>query len=45
MSSVPLAKGLTALSLDVSKEDSIKACSDEVNRLTDGKLDILINNA
>ncbi|KAH8172460.1 short chain dehydrogenase domain-containing protein [Sarocladium implicatum] len=40
-----VAKGLTALSLDVSKEDSIKACSDEVNRLTDGKLDILINNA
>ena len=39
------AKGLTALALDVTNEESIKACSDEVIRCTDGKLDMLINNA
>jgi 1-acylglycerone phosphate reductase len=39
------AMGMSALALDVTKEDSIKACHDEVATLTGGKLDILVNNA
>ncbi|KAL2019867.1 hypothetical protein VTK56DRAFT_9129 [Thermocarpiscus australiensis] len=39
------ALGMTTLALDVTKADSIKACHDEVSRLTGGKLDILVNNA
>lgn len=39
------AVGMTTLALDVTKEESIKACHDEVASLTGGKLDILINNA
>ncbi|KAL2190325.1 NAD(P)-binding protein [Thermothelomyces heterothallicus CBS 203.75] len=39
------AMGMTTLTLDVTKEDSIKACHDEVSKLTGGKLDILVNNA
>ncbi|KAK0388832.1 hypothetical protein NLU13_5075 [Sarocladium strictum] len=39
------ARGMTAIALDVTSEESIKACTEEVTRLTDGKLDILINNA
>ncbi|KAK3294220.1 uncharacterized protein B0H64DRAFT_361539 [Chaetomium fimeti] len=39
------AIGMTTLALDVTKEDSIKACHDDVSKLTGGKLDILVNNA
>ncbi|KAL2206856.1 NAD(P)-binding protein [Sarocladium strictum] len=39
------ARGMTALALDVTTEKSIKLCTDEVARLTNGKLDILVNNA
>ncbi|KAK4248348.1 hypothetical protein C7999DRAFT_31255 [Corynascus novoguineensis] len=39
------AMGMTTLTLDVTKEGSIKACHDEVSKLTGGKLDILVNNA
>ncbi|KAH6632415.1 hypothetical protein F5144DRAFT_573995 [Chaetomium tenue] len=39
------AIGMTTLALDVTKEDSIKTCHDEVSKLTGGKLDILVNNA
>ncbi|KXX79715.1 NADPH-dependent 1-acyldihydroxyacetone phosphate reductase [Madurella mycetomatis] len=37
--------GMTALTLDVTNADSIKACHDEVSNITGGKLDILVNNA
>ncbi|SPQ25394.1 daf7cdd5-8c52-4816-9ae7-08bb30878e59 [Thermothielavioides terrestris] len=39
------AMGMTALPLDVTETESIKACHDEVAKLTGGKLDILVNNA
>jgi 1-acylglycerone phosphate reductase len=39
------AQGITALSLDVDKPESILALKDEVTKLTDGKLDYLVNNA
>ena len=37
--------GFTCLPLDVTSQDSIDKCRDEVARLTGGKLDILVNNA
>lgn len=37
--------GLEILQLDVLSEASIAACANEVSRLSDGKLDCLINNA
>lgn len=37
--------GYTCLPLDVTSQDSIDKCRDEVARLTGGKLDILVNNA
>lgn len=37
--------GYTCLQLDVTDEESITACRDEVVKLTGGKLDILVNNA
>jgi 1-acylglycerone phosphate reductase len=37
--------GMTTLSLDVTKSESIKAAEMEVETMTDGKLDILVNNA
>ncbi|KAL2260606.1 hypothetical protein VTK26DRAFT_5325 [Humicola hyalothermophila] len=37
--------GMTCLPLDVTKAESIKACREEVSKLTGGKLDILVNNA
>ncbi|KAH9894614.1 NAD(P)-binding protein [Xylariomycetidae sp. FL2044] len=37
--------GMTALRLDVTDEASIGSCSEEVARVTGGKLDILVNNA
>jgi NADPH:quinone reductase-like Zn-dependent oxidoreductase len=39
------ALGITALALDVDKPESIAALKVEVEKITGGKLDILINNA
>ncbi|KJZ76222.1 hypothetical protein HIM_04304 [Hirsutella minnesotensis 3608] len=39
------AQGLTILALDVTSQESVDACKDAVTQLTDGRLDILINNA
>ncbi|KIX01063.1 uncharacterized protein Z518_10129 [Rhinocladiella mackenziei CBS 650.93] len=39
------ALGIETLSLDVTSDDSIKTCVQEVSSLTGGSLDILINNA
>jgi 1-acylglycerone phosphate reductase len=39
------ALGLETVHLDVTDEESIKAARDRVNELTNGKLDILVNNA
>jgi NAD(P)-dependent dehydrogenase (short-subunit alcohol dehydrogenase family) len=36
---------MSTLALDVTNAESIARCRDEVESLTDGKLDILINNA
>ncbi|EGX43051.1 hypothetical protein AOL_s00215g837 [Orbilia oligospora ATCC 24927] len=42
----PLSKlGIELLSLDVTKPESIASCKSQVESLTNGKLDILINNA
>jgi NADP-dependent 3-hydroxy acid dehydrogenase YdfG len=38
-------QGMDAVALDVTDASSIKACRQEVGKLVDGKLDILINNA
>ena len=37
--------GLTVLPLDVTSKESIAACKAQVEQLSNGKLDILINNA
>ncbi|KAL7917169.1 hypothetical protein ACQKWADRAFT_326265 [Trichoderma austrokoningii] len=37
--------GMTTLSLDVTKSESIESAETEVKRITDGKLDVLVNNA
>ncbi|KAK8036253.1 short chain dehydrogenase [Apiospora rasikravindrae] len=37
--------GMSALQLDVTDQDSIKACEEQVAAITGGKLDILVNNA
>lgn len=37
--------GMTILSLDVTEPESVKAVEAEVERITDGKLDVLVNNA
>lgn len=37
--------GMSAVALDVTKADSIKACHEEVTKITGGKLNILVNNA
>lgn len=37
--------GFTCLQLDVTKQNSIDTCRDEVVKLTGGNLDILVNNA
>lgn len=37
--------GMTTLSLDVTQPESVKAAEIEVKRVTDGKLDVLVNNA
>ncbi|PON30072.1 NADPH-dependent 1-acyldihydroxyacetone phosphate reductase [Trichoderma gamsii] len=36
---------MTTLSLDVTQPESVKAAGLEVERITDGKLDVLVNNA
>lgn len=37
--------GYTCLQLDVTDQNSIAACAEQVAKLTGGKLDILVNNA
>lgn len=37
--------GMSVVQLDVTDTASIAACKAEVARITDGRLDILINNA
>lgn len=37
--------GMTTLSLDVTKPESVTAIKTEVEKLSDGKLDVLVNNA
>ncbi|KAJ4856825.1 short chain dehydrogenase domain-containing protein [Trichoderma breve] len=37
--------GMTTLSLDVTKPESVTAIKTEVEKLNDGKLDVLVNNA
>lgn len=37
--------GIKILILDVTSEDSVKSTRDAIWQLTDGKLDILVNNA
>lgn len=37
--------GMTTLSLDVTQPESVRAIEIEVKRITDGKLDVLVNNA
>lgn len=39
------ALGMTTLDLDVTKAEDIESARQEVDELTGGKLDILINNA
>lgn len=39
------AKGLTILPLDVTSKESIAECKTQVEQLTSGRLDILVNNA
>jgi 1-acylglycerone phosphate reductase len=36
---------MTILSLDVTQPESVKAAGIEVERLTEGMLDVLVNNA
>lgn len=36
---------MTTLSLDVTKPESVTAIKTEVEKLSDGKLDVLVNNA
>ncbi|RFU81088.1 1-acyldihydroxyacetone-phosphate reductase [Trichoderma arundinaceum] len=38
-------KGMSAVQLDVTNQDSINACKAEVASITGGRLDILVNNA
>lgn len=38
-------KGMSAVRLEMTDEASIAACCEEVGRIVDGKLDILVNNA
>lgn len=39
------AMGMSTLALDVNSSESIEAAKNEVNVLTGGRLDILVNNA
>lgn len=42
----PLAsKGIEILELDVSNHESIQSLKNEISKRTDGRLDILVNNA
>lgn len=38
-------EGFAAVALDVTDQESIERCKKEVDTITSGKLDILINNA
>ena len=37
--------GMSAVALDVTNAESIAQCKAEVDKITGGKLDILVNNA
>lgn len=37
--------GLSTAQLDVTNEESLQACKAVVEKLTDGRLDVLVNNA
>lgn len=39
------SEGFSTVQLDVTSLDSIAACKKEVEAITDGYLDILVNNA
>lgn len=39
------AEGFSTVKLEVTSEASINACKPQVEKLVDGKLDILVNNA
>ncbi|CAK7203178.1 NADPH-dependent 1-acyl dihydroxyacetone phosphate reductase [Sporothrix eucalyptigena] len=39
------AKGIATVSLDVTSQESIAQCKEEVTKLTGGRLDFLVNNA
>lgn len=39
------AQGMSTLPLDVTSQESIAACKAEVEKITNGRLDILVNNA
>ena len=38
-------QGMTTIALDVTQAESIASCKAQVDKLTGGKLDILVNNA
>ena len=38
-------KGMSTVPLDVTDADSIATCHEKVQKITNGKLDILVNNA
>lgn len=37
--------GMSAVALEVTDQQSIDACKEEVTKICDGRLDILVNNA
>jgi 1-acylglycerone phosphate reductase len=37
--------GMSTVQLDVTNTESIQACHDEVDKITGGTLDMLVNNA
>lgn len=37
--------GMSTVELDVTNKESIAACHQKVDKITGGKLDILVNNA
>lgn len=37
--------GMSAVALDVTNRESIAACKEQVTKICDGRLDILVNNA
>lgn len=45
MATLAAVDGITLLTLDVTSEESVEACAQQVATLTKGSLDILVNNA